>query len=71
MTECGRALESGEATRSPRLHDTPSEAPVEALREIVRHHGTPAYAYDIARIRGSEAARILEEVRAEMAAARH
>jgi diaminopimelate decarboxylase len=27
------------------------EAPVEALREVVRRHGTPTYAYDLGRIR--------------------
>jgi diaminopimelate decarboxylase len=27
-------------------------APVEVLREVVRRHGTPTYAYDLARVRG-------------------
>jgi diaminopimelate decarboxylase len=36
-----------------------SEVPVEALREVVRRHGTPAYAYDLRRIR-AQVARLKE-----------
>src|SRR5262245_27442638 len=35
--------------------DAPVEAPVPALREIVRRHGTPTYAYDVGRIRAQVA----------------
>src|SRR6516164_961568 len=35
----------------------PVEAPVQALREVVRRYGTPTYAYDLGRIR-SQAARL-------------
>src|SRR3989442_13540089 len=31
------------------------EAPVELLREVVRHYGTPTYAYDLRRIRAQVA----------------
>jgi diaminopimelate decarboxylase len=33
----------------------PVEAPVEALREVVRRYGTPTYAYDLGRLRGQVA----------------
>src|SRR5262245_44770518 len=33
----------------------PAGAPVEVLREVVRRHGTPAYAYDVARVRAQAA----------------
>jgi diaminopimelate decarboxylase len=36
---------------SPPCHRVTEEIPVEALREVVRQHGTPTYAYDLSRIR--------------------
>src|SRR5262245_39969348 len=43
-----------ERADAPVCHDeqlAPIAAPVEALREVVRRHGTPTYAYDLASIR--------------------
>src|SRR5262249_40398859 len=34
---------------------SPLEAPLQALREGIRQHGTPTYAYDVGRIRGQVA----------------
>jgi diaminopimelate decarboxylase len=39
----------------------PFEAPVEALREIARRYGTPAYAYDLRRVR-AQAARLRDHL---------
>src|SRR5438132_13095599 len=34
---------------------SPTEAPLQTLREVVRQYGTPTFAYDIERIRGQAA----------------
>jgi diaminopimelate decarboxylase len=47
-------------TLSP-CQPVPEEAPVEVLREIIRRHGTPTYAYDLSRIR-VQAARLSDHL---------
>jgi diaminopimelate decarboxylase len=43
------------APQRPHVPAAPVEAPVEALREVVRRYGTPTYAYDLGRIRAQVA----------------
>src|SRR5262249_20215898 len=43
----------------------PVDAPVEPLREIARRYGTPAFAYDLTRVR-SQAAKLRAHLPAEM-----
>jgi diaminopimelate decarboxylase len=46
-TDC----EVSRAPQQPLLPAAPVEAPVEALREVLRRYGTPTYAYDMGRLR--------------------
>jgi diaminopimelate decarboxylase len=55
----GKAIASG--TRPNPEGTGPMEAPAEALREVVRRHGTPTYAYDLGRIR-AQAARLRDHL---------
>src|SRR5580704_2895988 len=50
MNECSTLRETRSTDRSsgPTIAE---QAPLEALREVVRLHGTPTYAYDLGRIR--------------------
>jgi aldehyde dehydrogenase (NAD+) len=52
-SECGTSTETlcHPVTPSPRHPVTVADAPLEVLRQVVRQHGTPTYAYDLSRIR--------------------